>query len=396
MGLLVKVLRTLFVLALVIAALVAGGIYLSRPKPVHVTLTTADRGLVESTVANTRAGTVTANLRAKLAPPMGGQVAKLLVKEGDHVQPGQVLLELWNDDLTAQLAVAKAEAQRAQALAEEARLRSEWAERDAKRQEDLAKRDISAEERVDRARSDAEATRAMMRAALAQADVQRHQAAVIEAQLQRTRLLAPFAGIVAEVNGEVGEFVTPSPVGIPTPPAIDLIDDRVPYVTAPIDEVDAAKVRLGQSARITLDAFGKRSFAGRVRRIAPYVLDREKQARTVDVEVEFVDPPKDAVLLPGYSADVEILLAAREDVVRVPTEALREGSKVLVVMPDQTLGERVVQTGLANWRTTEITQGLSPGDALVLTVERAGVELGTAVVVDPPAANGATATNGKP
>ncbi len=396
MSLLVKVLRTLIVLALVIAALVAGGIYLSRPKPVHVTLTTADRGLVESTVANTRAGTVTANLRAKLAPPMGGQVAKLLVKEGDHVQPGQVLLELWNEDLTAQLAVAKAEAQRAQALAEEARLRSEWAERDAKRQEDLAKRDISAEERVDRARSDAEATRATMRAALAQADVQRHQATVIEAQLQRTRLLAPFAGIVAEVNGEVGEFVTPSPVGIPTPPAIDLIDDRVPYVTAPIDEVDAAKVRLGQSARITLDAFGKRSFAGRVRRIAPYVLDREKQARTVDVEVEFVDPPKDAVLLPGYSADVEILLESRENVVRIPTEALREGGKVLVVLADQTLGERVVQTGLANWRTTEITQGLSPGDSLVLTVERAGVELGTEVVVDPPAATGAKSANGKP
>ena len=163
-----KALRTLLILALVVAALVAGGLYLSRPKPVHVTLTTAELGMVEATVSNTRAGTVTANLRAKLAPPMGGQVQKLLVKEGDHVSPGQVLLELWNEDLTAQLAVAKAEAVRAQALAEEARLRSEWAERDAKRQEDLAERDISAEERVDRARSDAEAARATMQAAMAQ------------------------------------------------------------------------------------------------------------------------------------------------------------------------------------------------------------------------------------
>ena len=64
-------------------------------------------------------------------------------------------------------------------------------------------------------------------------------------------------------------------------------------------------------ARITLDAFGKRTFDGRVRRIAPYVTDREKQARTVDVEVEFISPPDDVQLLPGYSADVEILLDTR-------------------------------------------------------------------------------------
>ena len=61
-------------------------------------------------------------------------------------------------------------------------------------------------------------------------------------------LTAPFDGVVAEVNAELGEYVTPSPPGIPTPPAVDLIDDRCLYVTAPIDEVDAPEIRTGMPA----------------------------------------------------------------------------------------------------------------------------------------------------
>jgi len=192
---------------------------------------------------------------------------------------------------------------------------------------------------------------------------------------------APFAGVVAEVNAEVGEFVTPSPIGVPTPPAVDLIDDSEPYVTAPIDEVDAAQVRLGMPARITLDAFGKRTFAGRVRRIAPYVLDREKQARTVDIEVEFAVQPQDLTLLAGYSADVEILLVQHADVVRVPTEALRDGT-VFVRAQDGTLLQKKIEVGLANWRFTEVTAGLDVGAQIVLSRDRKGVVDGARVAVE--------------
>jgi HlyD family secretion protein len=392
----VKPLRLLIVLAVVAGALVSTAVWLGRHQPAHVTVRTIDRGRVQSSVANTRAGTITANLRAKLAPPMGGQVARLCVKEGDHVTKDQVLLELWNEDLKAQHEVAKAEAERALAMAQEAQLRAEWADRDAKRQEELLLKDIYADQAVDKARSDARASQASWRAAIAFAEVQKHQVAVIEAQLQRTRLLAPFSGIVAEVNGEVGEFVTPSPVGIPTPPAIDLIDDGIPYVTAPIDEVDAAKVRVGQDVRITIDAFGKRPFAGRVRRIAPYVLDHEKQARTVDVDVDFVDLPKEAQMLPGYSADVEIVLAVQEDAVRVPTEALREGSKVFVVGADGVLAERTLELGIANWQFAEAKNGVAPGERVVVTFDRDGVVAGALVEVQGTAAASARKSGDKP
>ncbi len=360
----------------------AGILYATRKQPPQVLVHTVERGTVEATVANTRAGTVKAWRRAKLAPGTGGQVAARHVKEGDRVTAGQVLVELWNADLKAQRLLAESQVLRAKAQAEEAQLRAELAEREAARQHELLAQQISTGERVDRADSDAKAARAAQRAAAAEAAVQQQQIEVVDAQLERTLVRAPFAGIVAEVNGEVGEFVTPSPVGIPTPPAVDLIDDSAPYVTAPIDEVDAARVQVGMPARVTLDAFGKRSFVGRVSRIAPYVLDREKQARTVDVEVEFAEPATDIHLLAGYSADVEILLQQHEGTVRVPTEAVRDGA-VFVRATDGTLSLRTVTTGLANWRFTEITRGLQPGDVVVLSRDRAGVVDGAATRVEP-------------
>jgi HlyD family secretion protein len=192
-------------------------------------------------------------------------------------------------------------------------------------------------------------------------------------------LRAPFDGIVADISGELGEYATPSPPGIPTPPAIDLIDDRCLFVSAPIDEVDAARIKTGQVARITLDAIKGKSFTGRVKRVAPYVLELEKQARTVEVEVDFTAPPTAENLLVGYSADVEIVHSTRQNVLRIPTQTLLEGNRVLLYRPDGVLEARTVTTGLANWEQTEITAGLNEGDQIVLTLDQAGVKAGAKV-----------------
>ena len=174
--------------------------------------------------------------------------------------------------------------------------------------------------------------------------------------------------------------MTPSPIGIATPPAVDLIDNGCFYLSAPIDEVDVADVALGQSARVTLDAFGKRRFDGRVRRIADYVLDAEKQARTVDVEVEFVNADDIRQLLAGYSADVEIILDVRRDTLRIPTEALIEGRQVYRYnAADKTVEKRDVKTGVSNWDHTEILDGLAAGDLVVTSVGREGLDDGVAV-----------------
>lgn len=380
---------------LTLAALVLAGaavFFWTRPEPVAVTLAALERGPVERTVANTRAATVTACRRAKLAPPSGGQIARLLVREGDRVRKGEILLELWSEDLRAQVRLAQDRLNAARARADQACLAATQAQRDADRARQLREERFVSQEAVERASSQARTQQAACTAA--QADVQqaRSSISVARAELSRQTLRAPFDGVVAEVTGELGEFTTPSPPGIPTPPAVDLIDDSCLYVTAPIDEVDAPAIRLSMPARISVDAFPGRSFPAHVRRIAPYVLDVEKQARTVDVEVEFDEPEAAAALLVGYSADVEIVLDARKDVPRLPTAAIQEGRRVLRYRPeDGRLEARRVETGLSNWQFTEVTGGLEVGDRVALSLERPGVVDGARVAPEQPPGNGAAA-----
>lgn len=374
--------RSRWIALVALVALAAVGTwYWLRETPVSVAVAHVDRGRIERTVANTRAGTVKACQRARIAPATGGQIQTLAVREGDRVEAGQLLLELWNRDLDAQVQLVEREHVSAAARADEACVLADVAEREADRLVQLRKQGVVSEENYDRARGDAIARRAACRAAQAAVGVGQAQIDVARAALERTILRAPFRGIVAEVNGEVGEFVTPSPVGIPTPPTVDLIEMGCVYVSAPIDEVDAAGVRVGMPARISLDAFPGRSFTGRVRRIAPYVVDVEKQARTVDVEVDFVEPGDTADLLIGYSADIEVVLETRDDRLRVPTEALLEGKRVLV-LGDGALASRDVEPGIANWQFTEVTRGLDEGERVVLSVAREGVRDGVAAVPD--------------
>ncbi|NIM28975.1 MAG: efflux RND transporter periplasmic adaptor subunit [Gammaproteobacteria bacterium] len=369
-------LRTLIVLIALALAGVAVR-YFTRPAPVAVVLVPVERGEVETTVSNTRAGTVKACRRSRLAPAIGGQVAQLSVREGDRVDDGQILMVIWNEDLEARVQLAASEELAASARVQEACLNAEVAEREAERQQRLARQRLVAEEIVDRATTEAKARAAACQAARAAREVARANTTAARANLARTVLRAPFDGVVAEVNAELGEFVTPSPPGIPTPPAVDLIDYRCLYVAAPIDEVDAPAIRTGMTACVSLDAFPERRCQAKVRRIAPYVLDVEKQARTVEVEVEFAGETDSADLLPGYTADVEIVLERRDNVLRVPTETVLEGSRVLVYRePDGMLESRRFERGLSNWRYTQVLSGLGEGEKVVLSVDREGVEAG--------------------
>jgi HlyD family secretion protein len=375
-----KNMRGVLLLVLLLAVALAAAWHFTRSEALLVTVAKAARGTVEATVANTRAGTVKACRRARLAPQSGGQIARLLVHEGERVAAGQVLLELWNQDLAAQEKLAQKQLSSAQARINEACTVADQFEREAERSRQLRTKGFISDARLDQAQSEAKAHRASCDATRADVGQARERIAVARAGLDRTQLRAPFAGIVAEVTGELGEFTTPSPPGIPTPPAIDLIDDSCLYVSAPIDEVDAPQVKVGTEARITLDAMAGRHFAGKVRRIAPYVLDLEKQARTVEVEVQFDDPAAARGLLVGYSADVEIVHNSRANVIRIPTSALLEGGKVLLLGQDGVLQERRIQSGLSNWEFTEVSGGLSEGEQVVTSLDRAGIKAGARAV----------------
>ncbi|MDP2828055.1 MAG: efflux RND transporter periplasmic adaptor subunit [Sulfuricellaceae bacterium] len=370
-------------IVLVLIALVSSGLwYVLRTKPVSVTVYTVSKGVVEASVANTRAGTVKACRRARLAPPAGGQIAHLLVKKGDRVQAGQALLSLWNDDFSAQLALAGKQIQGVQANIRQACAIAGQAEREAERTRQLKNKGFVSEARLDQVASEAQSRRAACEVAQAELGPAKERIALARAGVTRTQLNAPFAGIVAEITGELGEYATPSPPGIPTPPAIDLIDDSCLYVSAPIDEVDAPHIKPGMTGRITLDALAAKHFSGKVRRIAPYVLDLEKQARTVEVELDFNDPADTKDLLVGYSADVEIVYQSRPDVLRIPTAAIQEGNRVLLLVQGGKLEARTLQIGLANWDYSEVSAGLHEGDQIVTSLDREGVAVGSTVIAE--------------
>ncbi|MGY6276816.1 efflux RND transporter periplasmic adaptor subunit [Methylomonas sp. MgM2] len=363
---------------------VAAIVYSQRPRPIEVSVYTVSEGEVSSTVSNTRVGTVKACRRAYLAPAIGGQVAALYAKESDKVSKGQLLLEVWNQDLKAEVDLKKDQIKARQAGVEETCQLAGGAEREAARMVKLQRnKQIVSVEQVDKAVTNSNAQRAACRAAKLAVDVAKSELAVAEAAVRKTLVLAPFDGSVAEVNAELGEFVTPSPPGIPTLPPIDLLDVSCLTVSAPIDEVDAAAIRVRMSACVSLDAFPDKRCSGIVTRIAPYVLEKEKQARTVEVEVTLKDPKDLAELLPGYSADIEILLAKKDKALRLPAEAILENNKVLLVDSDNVLRERSFEPGLSNWTYTEVLSGLKAGDRVVLSIGKEGVADGAEVRIKP-------------
>lgn len=375
--------KKLLIVLVIIAALVA--FFMLRPaKPVDVRMGKADTGRVEALVSNTRSGTIKACQRSRLSLAQGGQVSKLYVDQGDKVEAGALLLELWNDDMKAALAQSNAQVRMAELNKASACRQAEADKREANRQKELHKKNLASAEQLDRAETAAEITRLSCQQNEAQVVQAKANVAVQQARLAQTQLTAPFAGIVAEVNGEVGEYATPSPPGVATPPAIDLINDSCLYVRAPIDEVDAAVIRVGMPARVTLDAFRDQAFTGKVSRIAPYVEDSEKQARTVDVDVTLDTLPADVRLLVGYSADIEVITAASENALRIPSEALLEGNHVLTLADDgKTLKKQPLQLGLSNWTWTEVKSGLSASQPVLISLDNPAAVEGARVRVLP-------------
>ena len=375
----IKVITGLSLLLLAMAA----WFYFDAEQPIKVRLVSVNKGQVDLTVSNTRAGTIKACSRSRLSLPIGGQIAELFVHEGDHVQKDQVLIRLWNKDQQARFEEAKARLEVARLAVLESCGLADLNKREYKRLAGLAEKKLVSVERLDAAATKVSISAAGCRKAKASKDSAIATMQLQKAILEKTELTAPFTGVVAEINGEVGEYITPSPSGVATPPAVDLIADGCLYVRAPVDEVDAAKVQKGMLVHITLDAFRGEQFDGVVTRIAPYVKELEKQARTVDIDVKLVNANDQKGLLIGYSADVDVVIQQQKNTLRLPTESIIDGNKVfLYERSNQRISLKEFTPGLSNWRFTEVEAGLLEGDQVLLSLDVEGAVDGAAVTIE--------------
>jgi HlyD family secretion protein len=323
-------------------------------------------------------GYVVARTRASVSSKVPGRLAYLGVTEGSYVQRGQVIARLENADYDAQVAQAQANLASAQARLMEAEADRDQLEREARRLKEIRARNqqLISQQEVDAGETRAATAAARARAAAAQVAAAQAGLRFARVSLENTEIRAPFTGTVLRKEAEVGEVVAPSVGGGLTRGAVVTMADLATLeVDVDVNEAYIARIRTGQAARITLDAYPDTSFAGRVRQVVPTA---DRQRATVQVKVSIVD--RDPRILPEMGARVDFLepesrlagapaaAAPSRSRIRVPVAAVREsGGQTLVwLVRDGKLEARPVQAGPASGGFREIRSGLSGGERLLV------------------------------
>ncbi|MCI0615909.1 efflux RND transporter periplasmic adaptor subunit, partial [bacterium] len=251
----------IIVLAIIVAIILALRFTLFKTRPVDVSAYRVARGKVEQTVTNSKAGTVKARKRSNLSSDIGGRVVYLDAHEGERVKQGQLLLKVDDSELKASLGLAERAYESAAATMKEACVAADLTKKELERNKALHQEGIVSDAILDQVSNQYEVAKARCEAARADASRAHANVDVAKAALLKTEVRAPFNGIVVQVTTELGEFVTPSPPGVPIPPVIDMLDDTGIYVEAPIDETDAAKLRTGLPVRVSLDPYPDKTFS---------------------------------------------------------------------------------------------------------------------------------------
>jgi len=369
----------LFVIVVIVGAGYALKLTVLAPKPIEVEVHRVTGGAVESTITNSRAGRVSVRRRSQLSPEIAGRVVELPFAEGDRVSAGDVLVRMDRSILEAQRQLTLRGLDSANSRHAETCLTSERATREFERNEKLAATNIISDDVLDKVQNARDRALLACTTSLSLVEEARSRLELAETQLTQCDIVAPFDGVLAQLQVELGEFIMPSPPGVPIPAVIDLIDLASIYISAPMDEVDSAVIEPGQVVRVTIDPYPDAEFEGRVKRIAPYVLDLQEQNRTVDIEVELLDAEFAAKLLPGTSADVEVVLEVAPDVLRIPTSALLEGGRVLL-LEQGLIAERQLDVGLKNWNWTEARGGLELDDLVITSLGSTEVQVGVSAL----------------
>jgi HlyD family secretion protein len=364
--------RWWLVVAGAIALIVILRVTLFRPRPILVEVATVTRGLVEDAVTNSQAGTVRSRQRARVGAERAGRVAAIPAREGTRVKKGDPLLLLDDSTARTQLEVAQRDLESARAAAEAARAEATLARQQHQRNTSLFESKLLAQGEMDLSKSRLESAEAGLGGAEAQERRATSAVRLAQGELEHLRVLAPFDGVVSQRMVEVGESV------VPGQPVLEVVSLVRLYVSAPLDEIDIGRVHEGLPSRVTLDPYRGRVWQGMVTRVSPVVNDIREQNRTLEVEVEMTPDPQAPEPKPGTSADVEIILTQRDGVLRVPTQSVIEGKRVLAIENGKAV-ERTVKTGLRNWDWTEITDGVREGATVITSLEKQGVKPGARV-----------------
>jgi HlyD family secretion protein len=351
----------------------------TKKKPILVDTTIVERGAVKDEISSSTAGEMMAERKATVRAELSARVVAVRHKRGERVTAGDVVIELDTADLDARLRQSKAtlEAQRAQLA--QALAHAEAARHTAERERKLVDRGAESPRVAEDAETQAREAEAAARGA--RAGLQQNEAAVQVANVARSHamLTAPFDGLLADV------FVDPGEQAQVGTALFEIVDDSSLHAEATIDEADIERVKVGQPASLRLDALPKHPIAGVVSKLDPTVRTDPKGARTLRLEVEVSELPKAraAGVRPGMSANVDVVVAEKQNVLSLPTSVIiGRGTKRSVYVIEQGVArERPIEIGISSWERTEVTSGLREGEPVVATLNSKGLADGAPVAV---------------
>jgi RND family efflux transporter MFP subunit len=361
---------------LVLLLLVAIGYVLLRQGPprvrVVVVRSTAPGAPGGSAGGLTANGYVVARTKASIASKVAGRLAYLGVEEGDHVRAGQIVARLEAAEYEAALRQAQADVLQAEAGRLDAGARLTLARQDAERVSALERDSLAtlqARQSADAALASAEA---QLRAAEAREQAARALVGVARANLENTRIRAPFDGTVLRKDAEVGEVVAPAVTGggLTRGAVVTMADLSALDLEVEVNEAYIAQVRRAQPAQIVLDAYPSETFPGHVRQIVP-TAERDRATVLVRVAVDTADPR----ILSEMGGRVVFLetteqahAAPRPAALFVPDSAVRSrgGRDVAWVVEQGRARLRPVDAGPVSAGRREVRSGLAPGDSVVL------------------------------
>lgn len=315
---------------------------------------TVTRGELE--IAVTELGKIEPREKVAIKSKVAGQAQEVLVDEGQRVKKGQLLLVLDPIDFQRNVVRAEQEVQKAQAQLELAVLTLD------RRKKGLAERGV-AQVDVDLAENDVKQKRialAQSREALAQAGD----------QLRFSRLTAPMEGTITQRTIQPGETVVPGVASTFDDRSLMIVSDlSVLIAKAELNQIDVAKVRLGQVVTLTLDALPGKSYQAKVTKIAPAsTLPKGKDVDVFPIEATLA-PEGTADIKPGMTADIKVHVETKRGVLKLPIEAVvkeKGQSYALRIVRDRDGKERTervtLEVGARNDRDQELLRGLAEGD----------------------------------
>jgi len=309
----------------------------------------------------TYTGTLEALTKINITPEVGGKIARIHVQEGDRVSQGQLLAELETESIRLQLrqaeaGVAVAEASQADAL------------RNKERMDRLIKENAVSEMQREKVQLAYDAAAAQLEQARAGLNLARH-------ALDVSIMKAPFAGVVASKNAEVGDVINPMMGGYSGASGVlTLMNYSKIKIAVAISSEDIGRIRKGQEAVLRVGAIPGRDFRGAVRVVN---LTADPLNKKFGVEVVIDNP--DAVLRPGTFGDLVFEVQSHENALVVPQKAILENTYVFIVEGGKAVKKNVA-IGLQNTTMVEVLDGLAEG-ARVVVEGNFGLEEGAAVQV---------------